>query len=131
MKTKYKKQPEFELQCRVAKYLRLKYPKVYFMSDTIASVRLDYGQAGRNKSIQCDKFKCPDLIIFEPRKGYHGLFIELKIKSPYLKTGELSTNEHIQGQAQTINRLNYMGYKALFAWDFDEITKIIDEYLND
>ena len=125
------KHPEYDLQVWICKYLRLKYPKVYFMSDTIANIKLTMSQAGRNKAIQCDGFKCPDIIIFEPRKGYHGLFIELKVKSPYLNTGKLSTVKHTQEQGKTINRLNYMGYKALFSWDYDQTIQIIDEYLND
>lgn len=131
MKNKHKEQPEFKLQRRVVSYIKFKYPNTYFMSDTIASVKLRLEQAARNKSIQCPNFKCPDLIIFEPRKGYSGLFIELKVASPYLKNGEPSSNKHIQAQANTINRLNYMGYKAVFSWDYDQTIQIIDEYLND
>ena len=86
-------------------------------------------QASRNKLVQCNGFKCPDLIIFEPRQGYHGLFIELKVKTPYKKNGELLSCEHLQGQEKTINDLNAKGYKALFAWEFEQIKAVIDDYL--
>lgn len=99
------------------------------MSDTVANLKLTPIQQGRNKSIQKKGFQCPDLLIFEPRNGYAGLFIELKIKSPFKKNGELYSNKHIEGQAQTIAALQKKGYKACFAWSFDQIKIIIDNYL--
>ena len=93
-----KKQPEFDLQKQVCRYLNLQYKEVLFLSDTIASVKLTEPQAKRNSQIQKRGFKTPDLIIFEARKGFHGLFIELKVKSPYKKDGKIFTNEHLQGQ---------------------------------
>lgn len=120
---------EYNLQKTVCTYIALQYPKVLFLSDTIASVRLTIPQQVRNKKIQKDGFKCPDLLILEPRKGYSGLFIELKTKSPYKKNGELYKNEHLEGQQKTINELNSKGHKAVFAWEFESIQKIIDDYL--
>ena len=54
---RHKKQPEFELQCQICRYLRLQYPKVIFLSDTVASVKLTMGQATRNKQLQKSSFK--------------------------------------------------------------------------
>jgi hypothetical protein len=87
--TKRKQQPEYELQVAVSRYLSYQYPDVFFMSDTVASIKLTQAQASRNKKIQKNGFKTPDLLIFEPRKGYSGLFIELKIETPYKKNGEI------------------------------------------
>jgi len=120
---------EFELQKAVAKYLSMKYPKVLFMSDTIANLKLTMGQASRNKLIQKSKFKCPDIIILKPKRGYHGLFIELKIKSPFKKDGTLLKNEHLEGQQRTIEQLNELKYFATFATGFDEAKTIIDNYM--
>lgn len=86
-------------------------------------------QAKRNKAIQKQGFKCPDLLILEPRKGYAGLFIELKVKSPFKKNGELLKNEHLEGQMKTIQELNRKGYSACFQWRFETIKKMIDDYL--
>jgi hypothetical protein len=100
------------------------------MSDTIANVKLNMMQAVRNKAIQKDGFKCPDLLIFYPNGTYCGLFIELKVKSPYKLNGELKKDPHLQGQQSTINTLNLIGYKALFCTGIDEAIKTIDEYFN-
>lgn len=99
------------------------------MSDTIASVKLTMPQALRNKKIQKTGFKCPDLILLEPRNGYAGLMIELKAKSPYLKSGELTTVKHIQDQDKYLVILRAKGYIAEFAWDFATIKRMLDGYL--
>lgn len=125
-----KKQPEFILQRQICAYLRVAYPDVLFMSDTIASVKLSEAQASRNKSIQKSGFKTPDLIIFAPRGIYHGLFIELKTKIPYKKDGTLLENAHLKAQEETIKNLRELGYYAVFSWEFEKTKTIIDWYLN-
>ncbi len=122
---------EYQLQKAAVKYLRAQYPNVLFLSDTIAAVKLTMPQAARNKAIQCEGFKCPDLLILEPRGGYHGLFIELKTESPYKKDGGIkaSQNDHLKLQHETILKLQRMNYKALFLWDFDLIKETIDWYM--
>lgn len=102
---------------------------VFFLSDTVANLKLTKTQQGRNKEIQCQNFRCPDLLIFEPKNGYHGLFLELKTKSPFKKNGEILQNEHLIGQYETIQKLNEKGYRAEFVWSLDDAIKIIDEYL--
>jgi hypothetical protein len=102
-----------------------------FLSDSIAAVKLTMPQASRNKKVQKQGFKCPDLIILEPRGGYFGLFIELKVETPYKLNGEIkaSKDDHLKLQAETIGRLNELGYKAFFAWSFDMAKQIIDDYM--
>ena len=123
------KHSEYDLQKAVTKYLRLQYPKTLFLSDTIASCKLTIPQQVRNKAIQCDGFKTPDIIIFEPKKDYSGLFIELKIETPYKINGTLKKNPHIEAQNDTICALNWLGYMARFAWDFEMAKEIIDDYM--
>ena len=77
------KHPEYELQKQVCVYLELQYKSAVFLSDTVANCKLTAMQATRNKAIQKQGFKTPDLIILEPRGDYHGLLIELKVKSPF------------------------------------------------
>lgn len=129
-KPKRKEQPEFILQKMVCNYIRAQYPKVLFMSDTIAAVKLTGQQAVRNKSIQKEGFKCPDILIFEPTKNYHGLFIELKVESPFKKDGNIraSQDDHLLKQSQTISELNANHYYACFAWSFEMAKEIIDGY---
>jgi hypothetical protein len=123
------KHEEYELQKQLCTYLQIQYPKVLFLSDTIASVKLRIPQQVRNKKIQKDGFKCPDLLILEPRKGYAGLFIELKTKSPFKKNGELLKNEHLQAQHKSLTDLEKKGYKASFCWGFEQTKLLIDNYL--
>lgn len=124
-----KQQPEFDLQKRVCAYLRAAHPSVFFMSDTIASLKLTKFQAKRNSQIQKPGFKTPDLLIFSPKGAYHGLFIELKAESPYKLNGELKSNAHLREQNETISKLKALGYYADFQWKFDSIVKLINWYL--
>ena len=126
-----KNQPEYQLQVAVCEYLRAQYPNVFFLSDTVASVKLTIPQGARNKRIQCQKFKCPDLMIFEPRNGFHGLFFELKAQSPFKKDGGLKKDEHLEAQQLTLDNLCSKGYLASFQWDIDEIKSLIDWYLKE
>jgi hypothetical protein len=125
-----KKHLEYDIQKAICEYLDTKYPDVLYMSDTIANVRLTIPQANRNKSIQKDYFKCPDLLIFCAKGKFHGLFIELKIKSPFKKDGSLYKSEHLEGQAKTIDDLMSAGYYAQFSVGYEETKEIIDWYMN-
>ena len=124
-----KQQQEYQLQKQVCAYLNAQYPDVLYLSDTIASVRLTMPQAMRNKAIQKNGFKCPDLLILEPKNGYSGLFIELKKESPYKKDGTLKKNEHVEGQEKSMQDLISKGYFCLFSWSFEQTKRIIDIYL--
>lgn len=131
MKTtnKRKAQPEFELQKQIAAYLDWQYPDAMYLSDTIASVKLTIPQQLRNKEIQKSDFKCPDLLILEPKGEYKGLLIELKVESPYKKDGNLKKDKHLEAQETTIRRLNLKGYYATFCWGFEMTKKTIDWYM--
>jgi len=122
---------EFFLQQQLCKYLRYKHKQVYFLSDTVANVKLTLPQQARNKSIQCSTFKCPDVIVFKSGRGYIGLFFELKASSPYRKDGELYSDPHIKSQSETIIELQRLGYYASFEWDIDTIIKKLDWYLTE
>lgn len=124
-----KNQPEFQLQCAVCEYLKMQFPHILFLSDTVASIKLTFPQMARNKKIQKSDFHCPDIMIFEPRNGYHGLFIELKAVSPFKKDGNLKSSEHLLGQFETIKALRFRRYRAQFATGFDQAKEIIDNYL--
>jgi hypothetical protein len=124
---------EYELQKSVARYLCYQYPDVVFLSDTIASIKLTPSQANRNKLIQKNEFKCPDLLILEPTERYFGLFIELKIDSPFKKDGTIkaSQNDHLLKQYESLLNLKSKGYYAAFSWSFDMTKELIDNYFND
>ena len=124
-----KQQQEYQLQKQVCAYLNAQYPDVLYLSDTIASVRLTMPQAMRNKAIQKNGFKCPDLLILEPKKEYSGMFIELKKDSPYKKDGTLKKNKHLEYQEKSMQELRSKGYYCLFSWNFEQTKRIIDIYL--
>lgn len=128
---RHKKQPEFELQAYICRYLRLQYPKVVFLSDTVASVKLTPAQANRNKQIQKSGFKIPDLLILEPNSKYAGLMIELKVKDPHKLNGDIKADVHLKGQEKSIQVLNEKGYYSCFSWDFEMTKNIIDKYLKE
>lgn len=122
---------EYHLQKQVCAYLSLQWPSILFLSDTIAAVKLKPQQAIRNKVIQKDGFKCPDLIILEPRGKWHGLFIELKTETPFRKDGVIkaSQNDHLEKQELALLALEVKGYKASFSWGFEMTKTLIDNYL--
>ena len=108
--------------------MSIQYPSALFLSDTVANLKLTVPQKARNKAIQKTGFKCPDILIMEPRGGYSGLFIELKVKSPFKQNGEIYSNDHLKGQLESINALKSKGYYACFSVGFDETKNIIDTY---
>ena len=122
---------EYRIQKSVCIYLNWKYPNVLYMSDTVANLKLTKTQAGRNKAIQKAGFKTPDLIIFKPKGKYHGLFIELKAKTPFKKDGELLKDKHLEGQQKTIDDLNELGYYATFATGVKEAIECIKKYMDE
>ena len=122
---------EYDLQVAVCKYLSYQYQDILFCSDTIANLKLTKTQAIRNKKIQKNGFKCPDILILEPRNNFSGLFIELKLETPFKKDGAIkaSDKDHLKGQLETIEKLNKKGYLAHFSWSFEMTKEIIDNYL--
>lgn len=127
----HKKQPEYELQVAVTKFISWQWPSVFFLSDVKAAVKLTIPQQVRLKKIQKEGFNCPDLIIFEARRGYNGMFLELKAESPFKKDGKLKSSEHLQYQQNTILALGKRGYHAAFYWDFETIKTEINWYLGE
>jgi len=60
----------------------------------------------------------PDICLPWPSKGYHALYIELKIK-----TGKVSQKQNL-----CIDYLNSVGYKAIICWSYTEAIKILENY---
>lgn len=123
------KPKEKNIHTQVATYIKMQYPDVLFNSDA-AGVRLTLGQAIQMKKLRSGN-GFPDLMIFEPRGDFFGLFIELKREGErvWLKDNSLSTDEHIREQHGMLKDLNERGYFATFACGFEEAKEIIDSYL--
>ena len=122
---------EERLQIQICRWLKYSYPKTIFTCDLASGMKLSIGQAVKSKQMRSSK-GMPDLMIFEPRGIYGGLFIELKkggtkiFKSDgtlYGKAGKSAM--HIKEQFEILNKLKSRGYCAVFGIGFtDTITKI-------
>lgn len=112
----------------VCNYIRYQYPDVLFNTD-LSGIKMSMGQAMQIKPLRSGK-GFPDIMIFEPRAGKHGLFIELKREGEKLfkKDGKLKS-EHLEEQAAMIANLNERGYYATFCIGLDEAKSVIDWYL--
>jgi len=125
-----RKKGETNMHLAVADYINLQYPKVIFTSES-SGIRVPMGLAVQLKR-QRSEGKLPDLIVLEPRGGFHGLILELK-KSPedlYLKNGmTIKGDKHTRAQLRKLNELSMKGYKALFVCGFDEAKLFIDDYM--
>tara|TARA_R100000353_G_scaffold123277_1_gene87577 strand:- start:652 stop:1020 length:369 start_codon:yes stop_codon:yes gene_type:complete len=101
-------------------YIQLQYPTVRYCA-SLGGQYQQY-QSQRSKAIKTGYVKgFPDLQITEARKGYHGLFIELKTK-----TGRLT-----KYQQNWIDDLNERGYKAECCYGLEKALDLIDWYLNE
>jgi len=113
----------------ICDYIKIKYPNVYFTSES-SGVRVPIGLAVKMKA-QRSKHKQLDLIILEPKKGYHGLIIELKkdFNEAFTNKGELRNNKHVKEQEESMQHLNNKGYFSIFGLGFEYTKAIIDDYL--
>ena len=113
----------------VCDYIRYQYPDVMFNSDMSGAMELTIGQAVAMKNLRSNR-GYPDIVIYEPRNGLHGLFIELKDEGVKLwnKSGQPAT-PHIAEQSECLVKLDKRGYAVAFAIGFDDAKRIIDEYL--
>ncbi len=126
------KHREYELQKSLCQYLESQYKNVLFVSDTIGNIKLTMGQAVRNKAIQKQGFKTPDLLILEPNSRYSGLFIEIKnsFDDVFTKREKKLKNDHVKAQYESILRLRKKGYFACFGIGLGDCIEIIDSYMN-
>jgi hypothetical protein len=120
---------EQSLQRAVCDYIRYQYPDVMFNSDLSGATKLTMGQAVQLKNLRSNR-GYPDLVIYEPRNGYHGLFIELKKEGEklYKKNGEF-VSEHVAEQYQCMRKLIERGYYCHCAIGFEQAKILIDGYL--
>lgn len=123
--------PEEILHFQICDYLKAQYPKIIFISEA-SGVRVTQGVAKKLKRMRSNHVHL-DLYILEPKKGYHGLVLELKVKDIYQKKNPelFLKSDHVNDQSKTIQLLNNKGYLSTFAIKFEQTKKIIDEYLND
>jgi len=119
---------EAQVHTNICDYLRLQYPKAIFNSD-LSGIKLTIGQAVKVKKLRSSR-AFPDLMIFEPRGTYLGMFLELKRDGEKLskKNGDWKT-EHLEEQSKMIQDIVARGYYANFAIGFDSAKDQIDRYM--
>lgn len=109
---------EQKQQETIVTYLQLKHKNVRFCA-SLGGQYQQY-QSQRSKAIRTGYVKgFPDLQICEARKGFHGLFIELKTK----------TGKPTKHQKKWIDDLNERGYLAKICYGIEEALYTIDNYL--
>ena len=108
---------ESDLQIVCVKWFRLQYPNAI-----IAAIP----NGGKRSAITASILKnegvlagMPDLIIPCARKGYNGLFIEMKY----------GKNRLSPSQIQIMIKLRQEGYRSEVCYTFDEFVELCNEYL--
>ena len=129
---------EHEIQLKVCRYIKAKYPRAKFNSDMAGEFIGRNGsknwQQLKKISLQRSSDGFPDLVIYEKNEKHIGLAIELKTinGTPYLKDGQYAKNYRKGGkkfnQIIWLNHLQKLGFYATFGVGYDETIKIIDNY---
>ena len=119
---------ENQLYEQVARYLNTHYPGTPYHFD-LSGVWTP-SHAARNLYGRLNNRAWPDLFIAAPRRGSHGLFLELKRDGTRLfkKNGHGAT-PHISEQALVLKYLCESGYNAKFACGLDEARQMINDYM--
>jgi hypothetical protein len=110
---------EAAVQMAIVRYIRFQYPHVLYCA-TAGGVRTSFMQSARLKMTGYVA-GVPDLLIFEPSNGYHGLMIEVKKDKNSYPTKQ---------QKEWIENLNKRGYSAHVAKSFEDAKNVIDNYFN-
>jgi hypothetical protein len=114
---------EDQFQIAVVDFIRSRYPGTLF---TIApnGIKLSKRIAVRLKALGYSA-GTPDIMIFEPRGDYHGLFIEIKTPNlPGMTKGRAS-----DAQLNWMSELNARGYMGLLCFGSSDAIDQINNYL--
>jgi hypothetical protein len=120
---------EDRVHYQVVKYLKLRWPKVLFHTDSAGELMFE-SQRMRQGKLNHSGISFPDLQILDARGGFLGLLIEMKREGENLyNSAGLFKNEHLSRQNATLKALTDRNYLAVFAKGFDAIRKVIDDYM--
>jgi len=121
---------EETLHIAICNYIKIQHPRVLFTSES-SGIRVSIYQAKKLKSMRsCAGL--PDIMIFEPRKNYYGMFLEVKREGTiiYKKDGDMRADDHLKEQEEILHRLKQRGYFAEFVVGFEQAKAMIDYYLS-
>ena len=120
---------EHILQQRIVAWIEATWPDVVIAVNPYSGMRMTSRQAIAAKR-QGLRPGLPDLAIYEPRGGYHGLFIELKIDgSRIVKKDGSPVSEHVARQLDIAAKLNERGYLSLICIGETNAKEAIVEYM--
>lgn len=109
--------PEQQMQNKVANYLRLRYPSLLWTISPAGLVR------GASMAVLMKRMGyrngTPDIIIFEPKGIWHGLFIELKAIK-----GTISDE-----QREFLATASGLKYATAVCWSYEEAIQTVDNYM--
>lgn len=111
-----------------AEHFKGKYPELVFLNGSLNGVRLTISQARKAKAAGMKK-GFPDISLPVARGGYHGLFIELKIKPYRNHKGKIVYPKTSKEQEWWLFYLNQNGNRAVVCKGFDEALSEIMTYL--
>lgn len=110
---------EHRIQCSCVKYFAYQYPQYRGLLFAVPN-------GGARNAVTAAKLKgegvvagVSDLILFLPRKGYHGLCIEMKT--------DKGTQSKAQKEWQA--KVEAQGYKYVVCRSIDEFVSIMDDYV--
>lgn len=120
---------EEEIQVQIVNYLRAK--NILFQTNPYSGFKQSMYSAAKAKRLGHNS-GFPDVMIFEPRRGFHGLFIELKKFGfqVFKKNGSLR-DEHIKKQNDVIQTLLSKNYYSIFCCGFEQAKDVIDWYFGE
>jgi hypothetical protein len=101
------------------------HPELELLFSTLNGIPL-IGMSGKTRAVVIHHMKqeglkrgVPDLFLMVPRKGYHGLVIEMKV----------GRNKPTEEQISWLDKLEAQGYRAVALWGAEEVIAEISEYL--
>lgn len=125
-----KQNREQELQIAIfswANYNLKKYPELKLLNSSLNGVFIINKLHSYHAKLSGMKKGYPDMFLPVARCGYHGLFIELKIKQN--KDMKISKGRLTDEQKQWLQDLNNQGYLAVASYGYDSTIELIENYL--
>jgi hypothetical protein len=121
MERKKRNCQESIIQQHFIQWLKLQYPRVW-------EVTASFPNQGRRSAANASRMKAeglkkgiPDVVIFQPSKGYHGMFIEFK-------HGKMVVSPE---QRQMIELLTNRDYYCCTCWELETAIKELKDYLTE
>ena len=115
---------EDRLQIAVAKYL----DALNIVWCHVANERKTSVMAGKRLKQKGVKSGVPDVLIFEPNKGYNGLAIELKAEVTSNDGKKTRRPKPTNNQLLWLNILSKKGWKTEICYNFDEVLFVVNAY---